>query len=142
MEMYVIWLIIAVVFTVLEICTTGFAVLCFGIGAVFAAVASSFSGLTGQMVAFVIGSALSFVLVRPFVLRFLTKRQAEVKTNADALVGKRAIVSETIDVVEHSGRVAIDGDDWKAVSEDGSRIEKGQTVEVVSRDSIVLTVRK
>ena len=39
------------------------------------------------------------------------------------------------------GRVAIDGDVWKAVSEDGTAIEKGQKVTVVSRDSIIITVK-
>ena len=40
-----------------------------------------------------------------------------------------------------SGRVAIDGDDWKAVSEEGILIEKGKEVVVVAIDSIVLTVK-
>ena len=47
--------------------------------------------------------------------------------------------SETIEA-EGYGRVAIDGDDWKAVSANGGRIEKGDNVKVVGRDSIIITV--
>lgn len=142
MDAYVIWLIVAIFFTVLEIFTAGFAVLCFGIGAVFASVVSCFAELNGQILAFVIGSALSFVTVRPFVLRFLSKREKNVKTNVDALIGRRGVVSETIDPAQHTGRVAIDGDDWKAISEMGDCIEKGTSVEIVNRDSLIITVKK
>ena len=41
-----------------------------------------------------------------------------------------------------SGRVAIDGDDWKAVSADGMAIGKGEKVKVVGRESIIITVER
>ena len=63
------------------------------------------------------------------------------KTNADALLGRKAIVSERIDAAQHTGRVAVDGDDWKAVSSDGAVIEKGTEVTIVKMDSIILTVK-
>jgi len=62
------------------------------------------------------------------------------KTNADAIVGRIGVVSERIDAEQHTGRVAIDGDDWKAVSKDGVTIEKGKSVKIVKLDSIILTV--
>ena len=40
------------------------------------------------------------------------------------------------------GRVAIDGDDWKAVSADGQYVPMGQNVRVVGRESIIITVEK
>ena len=76
------------------------------------------------------------------MLKFVDRKSKDVKTNADALVGKRAVVSESIDAAQHTGRVAVDGDDWKAVSEDGSVIEKGTEVEIVKLDSIILTVKQ
>lgn len=142
MEAYMIWLIVAILFVIVEIFTPGFAVLCFGIGAVVASVVSCFAGLNAQLLAMAIGTALSFVLVRPFVLKIMSRKEKEVKTNADALIGRRGIVSERIDAIQHTGRVAIDGDDWKAVSEDGSCIEAGQSVEIVNRESLIITVKK
>ena len=93
-----------------------------------------------QLIVFAAASLLAFFFLRPVFLKLLDRKAKDVKTNADAIIGRTAIVSETIDASQHTGRVAIDGDDWKAVSSDGSVIEKGQTVEIISRDSIILTV--
>ena len=140
---YYYWLIAAIVLVILEIMTAGFGVICFAIGAVFSALVSGLGGsFTWQVVVFVIVSLLAFVFLRPVVIRFLDKRSKDVKTNADALIGRKGVVSECIDSEKHTGRVAIDGDDWKAVSEDGSVIEKGADVEIVKLDSIIVTVRQ
>ena len=75
------------------------------------------------------------------MMKFLDRKSKDVKTNADALVGRRAVVSERIDAAQHTGRVAVDGDDWKAIAADGSVIEKGTEVEIVKLGSIILTVK-
>jgi membrane protein implicated in regulation of membrane protease activity len=72
-------------------------------------------------------------------VKYLHKNADERVSNADALMGRIGRVSETIEA-EGYGRVAIDGDDWKAVSANGGRIEKGANVKVVGRDSIIITV--
>lgn len=143
MEVYQIWLIVAIVLVILEIATAGFGVICFAIGAAFSALAAGLgASVTWQIVIFAIVSLLAFIFLRPVVIRFLEKKSKDVKTNADALVGRKGIVSERIDAAQHTGRVAIDGDDWKAVSEDGSVIEKDESVEIVKLDSIILTVKQ
>ena len=143
MEVYQIWLIAAIVLVILEVATAGFGVICFAIGAGFAALAAGLgASVTWQIVIFAIISLLTFIFLRPVVMRFLDKRSKDVKTNADALVGRKGIVSERIDATQHTGRVAIDGDDWKAVSDDGSVIEKGTEVEIVKLDSIIVTVKQ
>lgn len=137
-----IWLIVAVAFVILEVFTAGFAVMCFSFGAIAAAiVAACGGGLVWQTLAFSILTALAFIFVRPMVIRLFHKNAPEVKTNADALIGRRVRVCEKIDAAVNSGRVALDGDEWKAITQDGSVIEVGETVEIVSRDSIILTVR-
>lgn len=143
MEVYQIWLIVAIILVILEIATAGFGVICFAIGAGFSALIAGLGGnLTWQIVIFAVVSLLTFIFLRPVVMRFLEKKSKDVKTNAEAIVGRKGIVSERIDATQHTGRVAIDGDDWKAVSEDGSVIEKGQTVEIVKLDSIIVTVKQ
>ncbi len=143
MEVYQIWLIAAIVLVILEIATAGFGIICFAIGAALAALAAGMGlAFTWQIVIFAVASLLAFIFLRPVVIRFLDKKSKDVKTNADALVGRKGIVSERIDGTQHTGRVAIDGDDWKAVSADGAVIEKGVGVEIVKLDSIILTVRE
>ena len=142
MQVYQIWLIAAFVLVIVEILTAGFGSLCFAIGAVLTALAAGLGmSITWQIIIFAVVSLLTFIFLRPFVLKFLDKKSKDVKTNAEALIGRKAIVSERIDASQHTGRVAVDGDDWKAVSVDGSVIEKGTEVEILKLDSIILTVK-
>lgn len=139
---YYYWLIAAIVLVIVEICTAGFGALCFALGAAFSSLVSGLGGnLTWQVLTFVVVSLLTFIFLRPVVVRFLDKKSKDVKTNAEAIIGRKGIVSERIDASQHTGRVAIDGDDWKAVSEDGSVIEKGTDVEIIKLDSIIVTVK-
>ena len=143
MEYYQIWLIAAIVLVIIELLTAGFGVICFAIGALFSALAAYLDlGLLWQLLIFAVTSVLTFIFLRPILIKLLERKSKDVKTNADALIGKAALVSETIDATQNTGRVAVDGDDWKAVSADGSIINKGEKVKIVSRDSIILTVKK
>ena len=143
MEIYQLWLIATIVLVIVEICTAAFGSICFAIGAGLAALAAGLGfNVTWQIVIFAVVSLLTFIFLRPVVMRFLDKRSKDVKTNAEAIIGRKGVVSERIDAEQHTGRVAIDGDDWKAVAEDGSVIEKGTEVEIVKMDSIILTVRR
>lgn len=143
MQAYLIWLIAALALIIFEICSATFGAICFAIGAGFSALAAGLgANLTWQIIVFAVVSLLTFVFLRPFMMKFLDRRSKDVKTNADALVGRKAVVSERIDATQHTGRVAVDGDDWKAVSADGSVIEKGTEVEIIKMESIILTVGK
>ncbi|MGN0033375.1 MAG: NfeD family protein [Candidatus Limimorpha sp.] len=144
MTVWQIWLLVALVFVIIEIFTSGFAVACFSIGCVFASVCAAFGlSLTWQFLLFAIGTFIAFVLVRPFIIKILQKKDkgCEVKTNMDNIIGKNAIVTERIEK-DGFGRVKIDGDDWKAQMADSSSAEVGEKVVVVSYQSIILTVKK
>ena len=84
---------------------------------------------------------LSIFFVRPKLAKLLHGKRRERLSNADALMGRIGRVSEAIEQGGY-GRVAIDGDDWKAVSADGSYMPLGQNVRVVGRESIIITVEK
>ncbi len=143
MEVWHYWVIVALVFVIVEMFTSGFAVMCISFGCLFGAVASALDWeLKWQLLSFAIGTALAFMTVRPLVYKFFYKKGEEVKTNAEALVGRRAIVTERIEGELYPGRVKVDGDDWKAVSTDSEPIEMGEAVEVTDINSIILTVKK
>lgn len=144
MEIYQIWLLIAAVFVVIEIFTSGFAVACFSVGCVFGSILAACDlSLTWQVVAFAIGTFLAFVLIRPVVMRYLDKKTNDnhVKTNMDNIIGKTAVVTERIEEGGY-GRVKINGDDWKAQTIDGSAADVGEKVQIDSYESIILTVKK
>ena len=142
MEIWHWWVIAALVLFVIEIITSGFSVICLSIGAIFGAVAAAFGlDIKIQILCFAIGVLIGFLAIRPLLLKCFFKKKAEVQTNIEALIGKRVQVCEAI--TEYSGgRVKIDGDNWKAVSEDGIPIEAGEWVTITKIDSIILTVKK
>lgn len=143
MELYYYWLIAAIVLVIVEILTVGFGSICFAFGALGAALTSYLgASMTWQLIVFALISLLTFLFVRPFVIKFLERKNTDVKTNADALVGRKALVTEEINPETHGGYIKVDGDEWKAVSETGECIPKGTEVEITGRESIVVTVRK
>lgn len=136
------WAVMAFLFLILELTSGDFFILCFAIGAAFTTLLSLTGiGFLWQLLVFAIVSVLCLFFVRPVMLRYFHRNDPDRKSNADALIGQEGRVSETIDA-DGNGRVAIDGDDWKAVSADGSQIEKGVKVRVVGRESIIITVEK
>lgn len=144
MEIWQIWVIVALVFIVIEIFTSGFAVACFSVGCILAAIGAACKlELSWQILLFAIGTFLAFIFIRPFVLKLIDKgtKGKEIATNMDNLIGRQAVVTETITKNDY-GRVKIDGDDWKARLESGESAEIGEKVTVVSYESIILTVKK
>ena len=143
MEGWHIWIIIALVFVIIEMFTSGFAVMCISIGCLFGAVASAIDWeLKWQLLVFAIGTALAFMTVRPLVYKFFYNKSHEVKTNMDALVGRKALVTERIEGELHPGRVKVDGDDWKAISLEAEAIEVGEAVEITALNSVIVTLKK
>ena len=139
-NLWQLWAILAVVCLIVELMTGGFFIICFAIGAVAAALSTLCGGLALQVVVFIIFSAVSVFMVRPFALRYLHENKPAPKSNADALLGRVGRVSETI-VAGGFGRVAIDGDDWKAkATGTDTDIAEGSLVQVTGRESIIIDV--
>lgn len=141
-NMWQLWGIIFFICLILELSSGDFFIICFSIGALASAIVSAITtSITMQVLTFAVVSALSIFFVRPVMLKYLHKPDKERLSNADALIGQEGRVSEAIEANGH-GRVAIDGDDWKAVSADGEAIEAGARVKVVGRESIIITVER
>ena len=141
-NMWLLWTVVAVLCLILEVATGTFYILCFAAGAAFS-IAAAAAGLHFyvQVLAFALFSTLSIFSIRPLVVKYLHKGEENRPSNAEAIIGRRGTVTETV-AVGGSGYVKIDGDEWKAVSMDGEEIGKGAAVVVVSMESIVVTVAK
>lgn len=140
-NLWLFWAIAAVLCLIAELLTGGFFILCFAIGAAVAAVLSLIFGFNVQLAVFAAISVLCIFFVRPFALRYLHRNDDHRVSNADAILGKVGMVSQVIES-EAYGRVAIDGDDWKAQAENGEEIERGARVVVIGRDSLIITVKR
>ena len=143
MDIWIYWVIAALVFFIIELFTSGFAVICLAIGALGGAVAALIGwDLEIQIVIFAIVSILAIVGLRPVLKRLFFNKGEKIQTNVDAIIGKRGVVCVDIERDDDNGRVMVDGLDWRAKSVDNEPLPTGTKVEVVERDSVILTVKK
>ncbi len=133
-----IWLIIGIVILVVELLNAGFGIICFGLGAFLASILAACGlNIYWQLAGFAVATFLSFLFIRPIMVKWLDAKKAA-KTNLDVMIGRQATVVETID--SGKGRVAIDGTDWMAITDDNRTIEKGAQVTITNRQGNTLTV--
>lgn len=136
----IVWLVIAVLFFVIEIVTpTIFMFACIGVGAIAAAVTLKLGGSYWlSWFSFIAVGLLGILVSRPLAEKFsgASARQAHV----DALIGKRGRVIKTIDPTNLEGAVVVEREEWRSEAEE--RIEAGATVEVVAVEGVHLKVKK
>ena len=134
------WAAMSIIFLIAELFTTGFFLVCFGIGAAAAAVLAYF-GVDPflQVATFIAVSAVAVLLTRP-VVRQLNEQHRNF-VGSDRVLEKSAIVLAEINPALGSGLVRVDAEEWRAVSEDGRIIAKDAIVEVLRIDGTRLVVR-
>ena len=136
------WAVVAVVCLILELTAGDFFIICFSIGAFFAAIVAALGGgIYLQLTAFAVFTLISLFWVRPFAKRYLRKGEDSRVSNADALMGRVGHVVETVKANGY-GRVQIDGDIWKSVTNEATDIPAGTRVRVIGRESTIITVEK
>lgn len=127
----VLWLIIGVVLVVAEVLSGAFVLVMLGGAALVAALAAALG--VGPIVSGVVFAAVAaggITLARPALVRRMHSVE-HVKTNVDALVDKKALVTQTVDA--HSGQVKVNGEIWSARSYDETEVlEPGRTVTIMS----------
>lgn len=122
------WLILFVVLLVAEISTLGLVAIWFAGGA-FVAFWISVAGVLGwtaQLFVFIIISFILLVTTRPIAAKYLNR--STTKTNVDGLIGRTVKVSETIDNLNETGHVLINGVEWLARAEHDSMVIPKDTV--------------
>ena len=134
------WAVVALICLILELTAGDFFIICFSIGGLFAAVVAALGGgFYLQLVIFAVFTLISLFWVRPFAKRYLRKGEDSRVSNADALMDRQGRVVETVKA-DGFGRVQIDGDIWKAITNESADIPEGTNVRVVGRESTIITV--
>ncbi|MDP8958291.1 MAG: NfeD family protein [Actinomycetota bacterium] len=122
------WTGLAVFLSIAEIFTAGFFLLPFGIGAAAAALLAWLGiGLLLQWLAFIVVSIVALVGLQRFIRR--QDRTDLQDIGANRYLRRGAFVLETIDPLSGSGRVRVEAEEWRAVS-DGQVIPAGTSVVV------------
>jgi len=116
---------------------TGFDLFIIGILLIIGGVIALFSNL-------MVGGGIAAVLTLSYVLfgRKIVKQSLSIetnKTNIDGIIGKTAMTVKHI-TPTHPGQVKIDGEIWRAQSED--QIEVGLKAKIISVSGVTLKVQK
>lgn len=135
-----IWLILLIAFIVIEAATVNLTTIWFAGGALVALILSLFGvSVFWQVAIFLVVTALLLIFTKPIVQRHFNNNLTA--TNIQAMMGKQAIVTETIDNVYETGAVQVDGLTWTARSVDQQTIAQGAIVEVMDVKGVTLYVK-
>ena len=138
----IIWLIVTIVLSVIEIFTMGLVTIWFAAGAAVALLLSLIDAPVAiQVVAFLVVSIAVLVLVRPIAQSHFNNRIK--KTNIDAIIGRKLIAKTDIDNLHGTGKVDMDGSTWLAASSvDNIVISAGEEVVVKEVRGVKLIVER
>jgi inner membrane protein len=143
-EMWWIWIAIAAILLIAEIFTAGFFLIWFSIGAAGAGILSMLGvGRPAQLIVFILLSCILFVFGRRFA-KMVTINQPP-GIGADRFIGQNGYVIEEIDNISGKGRVKAGTDEWRAMSDNGDKIDINTLIEIIRIDgtkAIVKQVKK
>ncbi len=123
------WLVLMVVFLLIEGGTVTMVSSWFAVGALAAMIASLLGGsLAVQAVVFFVVSVSLLATLRPLVRKYINPRI--VKTNVDSVIGSAGLVTSDIDNTVAVGQVKLDGMYWTARSTSGDPIREGTRIRV------------
>lgn len=113
MNLTTIWLVVFVACIAAEIISMGLTTIWFAGGSLIAAVAAAIgTPVWMQILLFAAVSLILLYFTRPIAVKYFNKDR--VKTNAESLVGKQAIVISEIDNLQGIGQVTVGGQEWSA----------------------------
>lgn len=142
MNYTVLWLVALVLFIVVEIATMGLTTIWFAGGALVAVIAAALGvPLWLQIVLFLVVSFVLLYFTRPIAVKYFNRDR--VKTNAESLVGKQAVVIGEIDNLQGIGQVTVGGMEWSArAAEEGVKLTTGSVVDIVAINGVKLIVEE
>jgi len=133
------WIIIGILFLIIEISIPG---LFFFISLAIGCGAGGISTLLGISINIQYVIALISALISLYILTtlFANKKHQKYASNSDALVGQKAIVTHTLE--SHTpGRVKVNGEEWPAITQNHTRLEKNTLVTIIKIEGNKLIVK-
>ena len=138
--MKLIWLAVAIIFAIGEAMTPSLTLIWFSIGAVVLIFLSSFiESILIQVVVFAVISIALLVIATKTIVK--NDEKHEYNTNLQAIIKKTGVVKKDI-ILNKTGIVVVENEEWTAISLNGEMIEKEAIVEVVRIEGVKLVVKK
>lgn len=140
-KLIITWLVILVVLVIIELLTMGLTTIWFAGGALVGLILALIGApIWVQIVAALAVSAVLLFFTRPIAVKYFNKDR--VRTNAESLIGRSAVVIGVIDNLHNIGQVNVGGQEWSARSSvEGTIIKPGTVVEILSISGVKLIVR-
>ncbi len=137
-----IWLVLLVIFLVIEMLTMGLATIWCAAGAVAALICALLGLHPGvQIAVFAVISGVLLLFTRPIAVKFFNRNR--VRTNVESMIGKQGIVLTEIDNLAGTGQVQVDGMEWMSRNYiDDGLIEPGEVVIVRAVSGVKLMVER
>ena len=142
LNMTMFWLVLLVALVIIELLTMGLTTVWFAGGALVATIAALFdTPIALQVILFLLVSALLLFFTRPLAVKYFNKDR--VRTNAESLVGRQAIVISEIDNLQGIGQVNVGGMEWSARTRvDGVKLPVGTVTTVLAINGVKLIVEE
>lgn len=134
------WIIMLVIFLVVEIMTVGLSAIWFAVGALVALVAASLQApVPLQVVLFLVVSLGLLIATKPWVTKHINNRVQA--TNADRSIGREILLTEEVNNVKQTGKAVVDGQEWTVRAQrDEDVFAAGELVRVVKISGVKLIV--
>ena len=135
------WIAAILLFLVVEAATAGLTCIWFALGSAAALLTAWLKGpIWLQATWFLLVSTAALFLTRPLAKKYINAEKQP--TNADRVLGRIGIVTETVDNIAAAGAVKVDGQVWTARSADGEVIAMGEQVTALEIQGVKLIVKK
>lgn len=95
-----------------------------------------------QMAIFVVLSTIFLLFTRPFVEKFVIKKEEKVITNAFSIIGKEGKVIKSMDPITKLGQIKVGSETWTAKTEDDIPLQEGENIKVDAIDGVKAIVSK
>lgn len=136
------WLVIAVLFIIVELSTVTLTSIWFAAGGVGALlVAMCGGGPVLQVIVFIVIAVLLLFATRPWAKKFVNSKN--VSTNADRVIGEEVRVMERVSNLDQTGMAVVNGQEWTVRTEDDKTIiEQGELVRIIRISGVKLIVER
>lgn len=140
--MTLVWLVLLIVFLIIEIITVGLTSIWAAGGALVAMLLSLLHIPTGwQIAAFLLVTAILLYFTRPFAMKIINSKRE--KTNYEGIIGKTIRIVERVDNIAQTGMAVVNGQEWTVRgANDDEILEAGTLAKVVNISGVKLIVKK
>lgn len=134
------WLVLMIIFIVVELITVGLTCIWFAAGALLALLlAVAGAGFPVQIIVFFAVSFLLLFFTRPWARKYINGRTQ--KTNSESLIGETIRISGRVSNIDQTGAAVVNGQEWTVrTAADHVVLEEGSLARIIQIQGVKLIV--